>query len=423
MPLLRKIFFYIFCALYLIICPLLILRMLGFVTNPPTHQLVKTGIIYASSNPPGADVFINNIKAHETTPTIIRDLMPDNYTVRLEFKDYQTWQNTVPVVERKATVLEDILLIPQQWSVKNLSGLSFENMLPLGDGNTLLIWQEMTIKDLYLLRLNKESSNDANTQANPSQVTAVFPEEFIYRDAQILGFSTVDKSPFLILHILVADKHKYLWVDVRDKQIHIEDISDLLPLEPLKLWWEAGDEKIIYAFYNDHVNRLNIKAKAIYTDIAPKDIPPKKDIAPPQADIKGSLLDENNDLWLEFTAHKIGLWDKNQESMQWIFQNGHDIGQAFWANNGSAILLRDDNEIFLLNKETFGQTGLGDRRTQLQKITPVRRGTSMYYSEKTGKLYYIDPRERLLCAVQILRHKSILPKTIADTLRLKEFER
>ncbi len=102
--------------------------------------------------------------------------------------------------------------------------------------------------------------------------------------------------------------------------------------------------------------------------------------------------------------------------MQWIFQGGGNIGQAFWANNGSVILFRDDNQIFLFNKETFSQA-------RLQKITTVRRGSSTYYSEKTGKLYYIEPQKRLLCDVQILRHKPILPKTIADTLRLKEFER
>ena len=97
MPHLRRIVFYIFLLIYCIVCPLLILRMKGFVFNPQTHQLVKTGIIYVSTNPPGADVYLNNIKAHETTPTVIRDLLPNNYTLRLEFKDYQLWQNTIPL--------------------------------------------------------------------------------------------------------------------------------------------------------------------------------------------------------------------------------------------------------------------------------------------------------------------------------------
>ncbi len=416
MPILRKIVFYIFAALYLTICPLLILRLLGVIINPQTHQLVKTGIIYVSSNPPNADVYINNVKAHGTTPTVIRDLPPDNYAIRLELKDYQPWQNTIPVVEHKATVLEDILLIPQQWTVKPLSGMPFENLLPLGDGNTLLEWQAMTIKDLYLLRLNKESSDDNAIESGSSEVAPVFPEESIYSDAQISRFFTVDKSPFFVIHIVDADKHKYLWVDVRDKQIHIEDISDLLPQEPVKLWWEAGDEKIIYAFYHNHTNRIDIKAKAIYPNIPEQNIPSRHKINTTinQAVI-GSISDENEDLWLEFTANKIGLWDRNQHTLQWIFQNGHNIEQAFWANNGNTILFRDQGHFFLLDKQPFGHL-------RLQKITDVHQGTSVYYSEKTGKLYYIDPLNRLLSAIQILHHKPILPKTIADTLRLKEFE-
>ena len=415
MPILRKVIFYLFAALYLTICPLLILRLLGFVPNPQTHQLVKTGIIYVSSNPPNADVYINNLKAHETTPTVIRDLTPDSYVLRLELKDHKPWQNKILVVERKATVLENILLIPKEWTVKTLSGLPYENILPLGDGNTLLAWQAMTIKDLYLLKLDKEASNNSSVDPSFSEMDPVFPEEFIYSDAQIMRFFTVEKSPFFIIHILVADKHKYLWVDVREKQIHIEDISDLLPQEPVKLWWEASDEKVIYAYYSDHINRVNIKSKAIYPNISSKSVPQNKENLITQPEILAQVWDENNNLWLEFTREKIGLWDKNQDSRQWVFQNGRDIEQAFWANNGNTILFRDRTGAFLLDKELVGHT-------QLQKITNIHQGSSIYYSEKTGKLYYIHPQSGLLSTIVILRHKPLLPKNIADTLRLKEFE-
>lgn len=388
MPLLRKIFFYIFCVIYLVICPLIILRMLGFIPNWHTHEFINTGIIYISSNPPGASVYINNLKAHETTPTIIRDLYPDNYIVRLELKDYQPWQNTVPIVPHKATVVENVLLIPKQWTIKPLSNLSFENTLGLGDDNILLVWQEKLIKDLYLLRLNKEAAAENTAEADASQVTSVFPAESIYNDAQIVRFFTVDRSPFFVLHILAKDKPKYLWVDARDKQTHIEDISDLLTQEPLKLWWEPNEERIIYAFFNDHINRLDIKAKAIYPNIPSRDIPFNKKPNPHSIEEQANALAEKNAL----------------------------ITQSFWANNGSAILFHDGNQVFLMDSKNFGQA-------RLQKVTDVYQASSIYYSEKTGKLYYIEPMDHLLCAIQILRHKPTLPKTIADTLRLKEFER
>jgi hypothetical protein len=387
--------------------------MLGFVRNPQTQKMVKTGIIYASTNPPGADIYINDLKAHESTPTVVRDLPPGNYSIRLDLKGYQPWQNTVPVVARKATVLENILLIPQEWSVKILNFLTFDNILALGDGTTLLAWQEKTIKDLYILKLNKEPSDDKNTESEVSLLNAVFPEEFIYSEAQILKFFTVDKSPYFIVQVFIAQKHKYLWVDVRDKQIHIEDVSDLLPQEPLKLWWEPTDERNIYAFYNDHTNRVDIKTKAIYPNITFKDIPlnKTKSLGAPEA----SISDENNATWLQWTTHKIGLWDKNQKNTQWIFEDGRDIQQAFWANNSNTVLFRDGTKVFLLDKMSVGQT-------RLQKIVDVYNDTSIYYSEKTGQLYYIDPKKQYLSMINVVRHKLVLPKRIADTLRLKESE-
>jgi hypothetical protein len=408
----RKIVFYLFVTIYLTLCPLLILRMLGYVFNPQKPHIVKTGIIYVSTNPPGANVYINNIQTHEQTPTIIRDLTPASYDIRIELKDYEPWQSHIPVVERKATALENILLIPKQWIVKPLSSKPFEKILPLGDGSALLLWKEQTIKDLCLLKLNKALED--TTFADMSLVSSVFPEESIYNSGSILNFFTVEKSPFFVIHVILNEKHKYLWIDIRDKQIHIEDISDLLPEEPLRLWWEVGDEKNIYAFYNDHVNRIDIKAKSIYPGIAFKE-EPQKNIPSHSANIKGRTFDEHSDMWLEFTHKKIGIWDPKLKFMQWIFESGKHIEQAFWINNANAILYRDQHQVFLLNRHTFGPT-------QTPKVTRVLPNSTIYYSEKTGKLYYIEPDNQLLSAITILKHRPMLPKNIADTLRLKEFQ-
>ena len=62
MILLRKILFYICIVLYLIFCPMIILYALGYSFKPQSSQggIVKTGIIFLSTTPPGADVFLNN---------------------------------------------------------------------------------------------------------------------------------------------------------------------------------------------------------------------------------------------------------------------------------------------------------------------------------------------------------------------------
>src|ERR1700691_1918676 len=99
---LRKIIFYIFSLIYLILCPLIVARMLGFVFNPLTHHLEKTGLVYVSTNPPDATVYIDGRLAHQKTPTVIRDLTPGNHFIRIELGGYNDLERNIPVVGKKA---------------------------------------------------------------------------------------------------------------------------------------------------------------------------------------------------------------------------------------------------------------------------------------------------------------------------------
>ena len=125
---LRKIVFYIFSLIYLILCPLIVARMLGFVINPLTHRLVKTGLVYVSTNPPDATVSIDGRMAHQKTPTVIRDLTPGKHFIRIELSGYNDWERNIPIVGKKATVLANILLIPEEWPIKRISNQPYQNI-------------------------------------------------------------------------------------------------------------------------------------------------------------------------------------------------------------------------------------------------------------------------------------------------------
>ena len=376
MPLLRKIFFYIFVLLYLIICPLIIVRMLGFVKDPHTGRWVKTGLIYVSSNPPGASVHINSHRMPETTPTIIRDLSPGAYDLRMELEGYKPWQNTVPVLYRKATSVENILLIPQQWRVRTLNADAVYKLIPMPGNDFLLLATSQAVRDVLILRLTREINDDQLQQLPSSDLRSLFPEESIYRDARVLRYFIVPRSPFFVMEINVEERHKYLWIDPRDEQVHIEDISDLIPQAPKKISWEPNEERNIFVFYDNAVNRLNIKEKAIYPNIALRDIPMQKPVLNPEVP---------------------------------------QANQAFWANNSNTIIFRTAQDVFLMDAKTFGQP-------RLAKVMRVQEGTDVYFDERTGRLYYIDDTTQLLSSVQILHHKPFIPKPVADTLRFKQLE-
>ena len=123
--------------MYLILCPLIVARMLGFVFNPLTHHLEKTGLVYVSTNPPDATVYIDGRLAHQKTPTAIRDLTPGNHFIRIELNGYNDWERSIPVVGKKATVLANILLIPEEWPIKKISRQSYQN-ITIADDDILI---------------------------------------------------------------------------------------------------------------------------------------------------------------------------------------------------------------------------------------------------------------------------------------------
>jgi len=366
MPFLRKIVFYVFLIIYFIICPMLILRLLGFVFDKPSKHWVKTGIIYVSSNPPDANVYINGLLALEKTPTVIRDLAPGNYVVRMELPNYVPWENAVPVVDKKATSIENILLIPREWDSKTIHQREISNIIGLPSANCLLTLSNDNVSNILIFHLNEQDEPDY-----------LFPQESIYREGRLVRYFTVPQSPFIIMQIDLGDKHKYLWIDPREKLVHIEDISDLISSPPQKLEWEPNDEKNIYASYGGTINRINIKAKAIYPNIDEKSTHYEKKkillLAPPKSD------------------------------------------QSFIINNDNTFLFRQSTDVYLMDN-------LPETQARLTKILIVREGTDIFFYEKDGKLYFIDQKTRKLTSITVLHHKPFIPKPIAETLRLKKLE-
>ena len=110
----RKLLFYIFLVLYLILCPLLILYSLGYIFNPQNKEIVQTGVIYLSSLPSDADIFLEKSHYIHATPSMIEELLPGDYTITLKSEGYKDWVENVTVEAGKAISFNNILLIPEE---------------------------------------------------------------------------------------------------------------------------------------------------------------------------------------------------------------------------------------------------------------------------------------------------------------------
>jgi len=276
---LRKIVFYIFAIIYLILCPLIVSRMLGFIFNIPEHHFEKTGLTYISTNPPDATVYIDGKLAHQKTPTIIRDLTPGNHFIRIELNGYNDLESTIPIIGKKATVLANLLLIPEEWPIKKISNQTYANIEIVDDDVLLAVNPLLNGIDLFhtthKLKINLFSKNS------------------IYSQGQLVHLFKSPQSPYILLEVNLKNNPKFLWIKVDEDPPLIEDITDFFPKTPSDVLWSNADDQNIFAVYPDNVFRIDIKNKAMFLDKLPVHLK-----SPLDNQKNKFLINDSNDLLL-----------------------------------------------------------------------------------------------------------------------------
>lgn len=172
---LRKVIFYIFAIIYLILCPLLVARMLGFVVNPLTHRLVKTGLVYVSTNPPEATVRIDGRLSRQKTPTVVRDLVPGEHFIRIELEGYNDWARNISIIAKKATVLDNVLLIPEEWPIKRISREPYENITPVSNDILFAVKENR----FFFIDLRENPPLVKELSSNPLAAPAHVPDTYL----------------------------------------------------------------------------------------------------------------------------------------------------------------------------------------------------------------------------------------------------
>jgi len=107
---LRKLFFWLSFLVFVIFTPIIVYYSLGYKFDPSVKKFVKTGIVFIRTFPKGVDVFIDGKRLKESSPCVIRGLLPKEYQLILEKEGFYPYQLSLPV--KPAKVLElDVVLI------------------------------------------------------------------------------------------------------------------------------------------------------------------------------------------------------------------------------------------------------------------------------------------------------------------------
>jgi len=119
----RHILFGFFILTFFIITSLLIIYAAGYKLDKNNWRLEKTGILAIESEPKNATIYIDDKiqttilkelffsqKSQTVTPAKIKNLLPEEYDVRLEIDGYWPWQKKITIEPGQTTYLENIYL-------------------------------------------------------------------------------------------------------------------------------------------------------------------------------------------------------------------------------------------------------------------------------------------------------------------------
>ena len=82
-------------------------------------------------------------------------------------------------------------------------------------------------------------------------------------------------------------------------------------------------------------------------------------------------------------------------ALTWVCPSGKDNKQAFWVYKGSHVLVQDGNKVMLHEIEDYGEV-------KVNELFEVKANTDMYYSDDSGKLYFVDKGTSRLKSVDII---------------------
>lgn len=117
----RAIAFYTSLAAFFVLLPIVLSYALGYKIDYKKFKIYKTGIIYVSSHPAGASVYINGKLHSDITPMKIENVKPGTYKVEVRRDGFYPWERDMEIRPNMVTKADRIILFPVTQEMKKIA--------------------------------------------------------------------------------------------------------------------------------------------------------------------------------------------------------------------------------------------------------------------------------------------------------------
>lgn len=469
---LRKFLFLLFLALYLVLCPLLIAYALGYIYKPGGERgLVKTGLIYLATTPSRATIHVGHKRFTRKTPAAIYNLLPGEYDIKVALKNHKLWSQKIPVEAERATVLEKILLLRNEWNREKLSMERFEKLIPIRNNSFFLLAKGRAAGDLYAYHWREQKGQ------------ALFSRNSPVRDQKIAAIFTMPQSPMFLLQLDSEGRDQYLKIEIRNQKFEITDLSNLFWEKPDFIFWDPKERDYLFTFQDNSVNRLDTSSYEMYPKLIEgadgfglghkelyalkmpegffkldfagrmRETPPvepallqrlfdqkewveiheiSKNIflflgkngglwtnVPPyqltEEEVRGIQTDERNEKTLIWSKHKLGVLTLTQpESGAFLPKMKKEKVELTWIYKKASDIRQADwaygasHILFMDDHQMYLLEPETYGKPHLNFLIRVRKNSDAFYAEDSGKLYYLAPDSGRLYSLEIVPKREIL---------------
>ncbi len=192
----RRLLFYSFIFLFLLIAPFALLFATGRTINWSRFEIQKTGSMIIESEPSNASILLNNKRptlffnqlinknAVPKTNTRLTNLAPANYVVRLDLEGYIPWEKKATVRANEVTNIGPIRLFKQATPELQTNLDQKQQLLISPDGRTVISLRSPSITIIQVperkqFNLNIESTNNTSIFWSNDQEVFVFNDTYV----------------------------------------------------------------------------------------------------------------------------------------------------------------------------------------------------------------------------------------------------
>lgn len=378
MKALRRAVFWVFLIAYLIATPIAILYALGYMWVPGAERgLVKTGLIALSSTPDEATIFLGGSRYTRRTPTVIRDLLPGEYALRLSHAGFEDFPLRATILPERATVLDRIILLPIRRDLRPIAHGTWDDLIAAPQSRTFLLRRG----DSFFL----VDARGPNT--GPEEITRLLPG--------VPDEVALDRRTRAELHVRIQER--VFRIDLQEKAIFpdVAPPARRIAVHRGRLLIESLDGQLLRA------------ARDGSAVPAPATVPPvlfRRGAHP-------LVPSENAEKWLFADGTRIGVVERVETDageMDWrerlLYEHTAPIVRVEWAHDDSHVLFSSAGTLWLLALERGGG---GPPRA----ICPIAPRGAFHFDEASGRLFALSPAARL-AVLELVPPRTLLPLTL-----------